>query len=154
MKMTRREVVTHLECPSKNVWSDSSSPIDHSWERMNAGLMTDGARFHPADHRLHKVLRHQSAHRSAYPENVSKWSVSIGMTHRVSGYWLFFGGGGCFFQFCGKQTPPTATGAERKRFQSSNKASLLMFYFWLSACHVPFEKSVLLVSTPAQFPEE
>lgn len=155
MKMTRREVVTHLEYPiTATVRRDSAPHIDHSWVSVNTGLMTTGTECH---RHLHKVLRHQSAHRSACPGNVSKWSASIGMTYSDLGYWLLWG---CFFHFrrCdqsgGKQTPPTAAGAERKRFQSSNKASLLMFYFWLSAWHIPFEKSVSFVSTSAQFPEE
>lgn len=97
MKMTRQEVATHLESPStENVRSERSSHIDHSWERMNTGLMTNGAEFHPADHRLHKVLRHQSAHRSACPENVSKWSASIGMTYSDLGYCFFFFRAGFF----------------------------------------------------------
>lgn len=72
-------------------------------------------------------------------------------------YWLFLA---AFFYFwccdqsCGKQTLPTATGAERKCFQSSNKASLLMSYFWLYAHRIPLEKSDLFFSTAAQFPEE
>lgn len=63
-------------------------------------------------------------------------------------YWLFWG---CFFHFrcCdqsrGKQTLPTATGAERKCFQSSNKASLLMSYFWLNAHRIPLWKVRLIL---------
>lgn len=38
-----------------------------------------------------------------------------------------------------------ATGAERKCFQSSNKASLLMSYFWLNARRIPLWKVSLIL---------
>lgn len=98
MKMTRRVVVAHLESSiTLNVWRDSSPHIDHSWVRMNTGLMTDSAKFRPADHHLHKVLRHPSAHWSVCPGNVSKWSASIATTYSDLGYWLFFGVAFCTF---------------------------------------------------------
>lgn len=60
--------------------------------------MTNGAKFRPADHRLHKVLRHQSAHWSVCPGNVSKWSASIAMTYIVTWVIGFFLGA-AFFTF-------------------------------------------------------